>query len=168
MPRLVEQPTRITAAGNKPKQIEEFAGRMNSGHDGVSVARMKSTGGWSNRGSGPSSRKSPWCSQAGCGSSTKGASSTSTRAKPSSANRASGFATARPMPRVRITWPSAARRFHRQRCIETRPTDDARRQIPNSRAVVKRTAAEPGSGTEVGASEPLPGSDSPKCDFQTP
>ena len=53
MPRLIEQPTRITAAGNKPKQIEEFAGRVNSGHDGVSVARMKSPGGWVEPGQRP-------------------------------------------------------------------------------------------------------------------
>lgn len=46
MPRLIEAPTIVEAAGNKPKRIEEFAGRVNSGHDGISVARMKSPGGW--------------------------------------------------------------------------------------------------------------------------
>jgi quercetin dioxygenase-like cupin family protein len=53
MARHIQQPTRITAAGNKPKQIEEFAGRVNSGHDGVSVARMKSPGGWVEPGQRP-------------------------------------------------------------------------------------------------------------------
>jgi quercetin dioxygenase-like cupin family protein len=53
MPRLIEQPTRITAVGNKPKQIEEFAGRVNSGHHDVSVARMKSPGGWVEPGQRP-------------------------------------------------------------------------------------------------------------------
>jgi mannose-6-phosphate isomerase-like protein (cupin superfamily) len=46
MPTLIEQPTVIQAAGNKPKRIEEFAGRVNSGHAGVSVARMVSPEGW--------------------------------------------------------------------------------------------------------------------------
>jgi mannose-6-phosphate isomerase-like protein (cupin superfamily) len=36
----------VQAAGNKPKQIQEFAGRVNSGHGHVSVARMVSPGGW--------------------------------------------------------------------------------------------------------------------------
>src|SRR5262249_15917998 len=42
MPRLISGPTVIAAAGNKPKRIEEFAGHVNSGHHGVSVARMVS------------------------------------------------------------------------------------------------------------------------------
>src|SRR4026208_630467 len=46
MPRLIEGPTVVAAAGNKPKRIEEFAGRVNSGHAGVSVARMVSPQGW--------------------------------------------------------------------------------------------------------------------------
>lgn len=46
MPQLIDQPARITAAGNKPKVIEEFVGRASSGHDQLSVARMKSPGGW--------------------------------------------------------------------------------------------------------------------------
>ena len=46
MPKLIEAPKVVTAAGNKPKRIEEFAGRVSSGHDSVSVARMVSPGGW--------------------------------------------------------------------------------------------------------------------------
>jgi mannose-6-phosphate isomerase-like protein (cupin superfamily) len=46
MPRLIERPIVVTAAGNKPKRIEEFAGRVSSGHDNVSIARMVSPGGW--------------------------------------------------------------------------------------------------------------------------
>ncbi len=53
MPTFIEQPTQITAAGTKPKQIEEFVGRANSGHDNVSVARMKSPSGWSEPGQRP-------------------------------------------------------------------------------------------------------------------
>ena len=53
MPRLIERPSVIQAAGNKPKRIEEYAGRVNSGHDGVSVARMVSPEGWVEPGQRP-------------------------------------------------------------------------------------------------------------------
>ena len=53
MPTLIEQPTVIAAAGNKPKQIHEFAGRVNSGHGAVSVARMVSPQGWLEPGQRP-------------------------------------------------------------------------------------------------------------------
>ena len=46
MPTVIDQPTIIHAAGNKPKRIEEYAGRVNSGHTQVSVARMLSPAGW--------------------------------------------------------------------------------------------------------------------------
>jgi quercetin dioxygenase-like cupin family protein len=53
MPRLIEHSTQITAAGNKPKTIEEFIGRVNSKHDSVSVARMTSPAGWVEPGQRP-------------------------------------------------------------------------------------------------------------------
>ena len=53
MPRLIEQPTVIRAAGNKPKRIEEFAGRVNSAQDDVSIARMVSPQGWVEPGQRP-------------------------------------------------------------------------------------------------------------------
>jgi mannose-6-phosphate isomerase-like protein (cupin superfamily) len=53
MPRLIESPTRIQAAGTKPKQIEEHIGRINSGHDSVSVAHMVSPEGWVEPGQRP-------------------------------------------------------------------------------------------------------------------
>ena len=53
MPKLIENPQFIEAAGSPPKQIEEFVGRVNSGHDHVSVARMKSPGGWAEPGQRP-------------------------------------------------------------------------------------------------------------------
>ena len=53
MPRLIESPAIVEAAGNKPKRIEEYVGRVNSGHDRVSVARMKSPGGWREPGQRP-------------------------------------------------------------------------------------------------------------------
>ena len=46
MPKLIQGPSVIEAAGNKPKRIEEFAGRVNSGQANVSVARMRSPEGW--------------------------------------------------------------------------------------------------------------------------
>jgi mannose-6-phosphate isomerase-like protein (cupin superfamily) len=53
MPNLIEAPSIIVAAGNKPKRIEEYAGRVNSGHSAVSVARMISPGGWQEPGQRP-------------------------------------------------------------------------------------------------------------------
>ena len=53
MPRLIEAPTVIQATGNLPKRIEEFAGRVNSGHDAISVAKMTSPAGWEEPGQRP-------------------------------------------------------------------------------------------------------------------
>ena len=53
MPTLIDQPTVIEAAGNKPKRIEEFAGRVRTGHAGASVARMVSPEGWIEPGQRP-------------------------------------------------------------------------------------------------------------------
>ncbi len=46
MPRLIPKPTIIQPAGNKPKHIEELVGRVNSGDESVSIARMTSPPGW--------------------------------------------------------------------------------------------------------------------------
>ena len=53
MPRLIECPSVIEAAGNLPKRIEEYAGRVNTGHGEVSVARMVSPAGWVEPGQRP-------------------------------------------------------------------------------------------------------------------
>lgn len=53
MARLIAQPTTIAAAGNKPKLIEEFFGRVNSQTDAVSIARMRSPAGWVEPGQTP-------------------------------------------------------------------------------------------------------------------
>ena len=53
MPTLIPLPSIIKAAGNKPKIIEEFIGRVNTGSNGVSIARMKSPGGWVEPGQTP-------------------------------------------------------------------------------------------------------------------
>src|SRR5205809_6338420 len=53
MPTLIAAPAIVHAAGTLPKRIEEFAGRVNSGHAGVSVARMVSPAGWEEPGQRP-------------------------------------------------------------------------------------------------------------------
>ena len=53
MPKLITKPTRIEAAGNKPKIIEEFFGRVNSDDSAISVAHMHSPGGWIEPGQTP-------------------------------------------------------------------------------------------------------------------
>jgi quercetin dioxygenase-like cupin family protein len=57
MPKLIAQPTRIAADGNKKKEIEEFVGRLNSNDDALSVARMKSPPGWIEPGQRPEFRE---------------------------------------------------------------------------------------------------------------
>ena len=53
MPRLIAAPTVVPAAGVPPKRIEEYAGRVNSGHVDYSVARMVSPQGWREPGQRP-------------------------------------------------------------------------------------------------------------------
>lgn len=53
MPTLIAQPTRIQAAGNKPKLIDEHVGRVNSRHEQMSIAHMRSPGGWVEPGQTP-------------------------------------------------------------------------------------------------------------------
>ena len=53
MPTVISAPSIIQAPGHPPKRIEEYAGRVNSGHTGVSVARMQSPSGWNEPGQKP-------------------------------------------------------------------------------------------------------------------
>jgi mannose-6-phosphate isomerase-like protein (cupin superfamily) len=53
MPTLISSPTRVAAAGNQPKIIEEYVGRVNTGHKHVSIAHMRSPAGWSEPGQTP-------------------------------------------------------------------------------------------------------------------
>src|SRR5579883_99894 len=53
VPTRIEAPTRVEAAGNKPKLIDEYVGRVNSATDAVSVAHMRSPGGWVEPGQSP-------------------------------------------------------------------------------------------------------------------
>jgi len=53
VPTLIDRPARIEAAGNKPKLIDEFIGRVNSGTAAASMAHMRSPGGWQEPGQTP-------------------------------------------------------------------------------------------------------------------
>ena len=53
MPTKINKPTIIEAAGNKPKIIEEFFGRVNSKTEAVSIAKMTSPSGWVEPGQTP-------------------------------------------------------------------------------------------------------------------
>ncbi len=53
MPTKINKPTVIKAAGNKPKLIEEFFGKVNSNTDELSIAKMKSPKGWTEPGQRP-------------------------------------------------------------------------------------------------------------------
>jgi mannose-6-phosphate isomerase-like protein (cupin superfamily) len=53
MPELIQTPSRVEAAGTKPKLIDEFVGRVNTGEERLSVARMNSPQGWVEPGQRP-------------------------------------------------------------------------------------------------------------------
>jgi mannose-6-phosphate isomerase-like protein (cupin superfamily) len=53
VPTLIPAPVRVEAAGNKPKLIDEHIGRLATGHQTVSVAHMRSPGGWEEPGQTP-------------------------------------------------------------------------------------------------------------------
>lgn len=53
MPRLIEKAARIEAAGNKPKIIDEYIGRVNSKTEAASIAHMRSPSGWVEPGQTP-------------------------------------------------------------------------------------------------------------------
>ncbi|RJQ46939.1 MAG: cupin [Nitrospiraceae bacterium] len=53
MPILIRRPVVIASAGNKPKEIREYVGRVNTKTSDVSIARMKSPGGWIEPGQQP-------------------------------------------------------------------------------------------------------------------
>lgn len=52
-PTLIPRPARVAAAGSKPKLIDEYVGRVNSATTGISVAHMRSPGGWIEPGQTP-------------------------------------------------------------------------------------------------------------------
>ncbi|HXC52909.1 MAG TPA: hypothetical protein VN634_18630 [Candidatus Limnocylindrales bacterium] len=57
MPKLISAPKTVPAAGDPPKRIDEYVGRMNTGDAGVSIAHMRSPAGWSEPGQRPEFRE---------------------------------------------------------------------------------------------------------------
>jgi ethanolamine utilization protein EutQ (cupin superfamily) len=53
MPTLIDSPSRVEAAGTKPKLIDEYVGHVNTGEGRVSVAHMRSPAGWVEPGQRP-------------------------------------------------------------------------------------------------------------------
>lgn len=53
MPSLIAMPSRIEAVGNKPIRIEEYIGRVRSGHQHVSIALLQCPAGWIEPGQTP-------------------------------------------------------------------------------------------------------------------
>jgi hypothetical protein len=53
MPELIKEPSRVAAAGQPPKLIDEYVGRANTGQDGLSIAHMRSPSGWAEPGQRP-------------------------------------------------------------------------------------------------------------------
>jgi mannose-6-phosphate isomerase-like protein (cupin superfamily) len=53
VPKLIPSPTRVQAAGNKPKLIDEFVGRLNNQETRLSIAQMRSPSGWQEPGQRP-------------------------------------------------------------------------------------------------------------------
>jgi ethanolamine utilization protein EutQ (cupin superfamily) len=53
MPELIQNPSRVEAAGTEPKLIDEYVGRVNNGEERLSVAHMRSPAGWLEPGQRP-------------------------------------------------------------------------------------------------------------------
>ena len=53
MPELIAEPSRVAAAGQPPKLIDEYVGRANTGQDGLSIAHLRSPSGWAGPGQRP-------------------------------------------------------------------------------------------------------------------
>jgi mannose-6-phosphate isomerase-like protein (cupin superfamily) len=53
MPELIDSPSRVAAAGERPKLIDEYAGRASTGESRVSIAHMRSPSGWAEPGQRP-------------------------------------------------------------------------------------------------------------------
>jgi len=53
VPTHIPEPTRVEAHGSMPKLIDEYVGRVNSKTEGVSIAHMRSPGGWEEPGQRP-------------------------------------------------------------------------------------------------------------------
>jgi hypothetical protein len=50
MPELIREPSRVAAAGEPPKLIDEYVGQANTGQAALSIAHMRSPSGWAEPG----------------------------------------------------------------------------------------------------------------------
>ena len=117
MPTLIPAPTIIQAAGNKPKRIEEYAGRVNTGHAAVSVARMVSPEGWEEPGQRPEFEEITLVLRGtAAGGARERHARGRARARRSSRGRENGCATESRGPAARSTWRSVSRPSRRPPC----------------------------------------------------
>jgi hypothetical protein len=127
MPRLIDQPTVIQSAGNKPKRIEEYAGRVNSGHAGVSVARMVSPEGWEEPGQRPEFEEITVVLKGLLRVEHEGGSLDVREGQAVVASPGEWVRYSSPEPGGASTWRSACRRSRRRRCIGIREEGSTRR-----------------------------------------
>ena len=118
MPTLIAAPTKIEAAGNKPKIIREHVGRVNSSTSALSVARMTSPAGWVEPGQTPEFEEYTLVLSGMLRVTTKPARSTCRRDRRSSRMQANGCATRR--LRAPITLRSVFLLFRPLPCTATR------------------------------------------------
>ena len=116
-PTLISQPTRITAAGNKPKLIDEYIGRVNSKDSAVSVAHMRSPQGWVEPGQKPEFDEFTVVLRGMLRVKSESDEIDVTPDKRWSRMPASGCSTPRRARMAPSTSPSACRRFRWIRCI---------------------------------------------------
>lgn len=119
MPTVIAHATRIQAAGNKPKLIDEYVGRVNSKTESVSVAHMRSPQGWIEPGQTQNLKSLRWYSKAPFVCISRRVRWMSRPGRPSSPTRASGCGTPRLTREARNTLPFAYRLFPWKRFIAT-------------------------------------------------
>ena len=119
MPELIENPSRVEAAGTKPKLIDEFVGRVNTGEERLSVARMNSPQGWVEPGQRPDFDEWTLVLDGTLTVEHETGSVDVARGRRSSSGAANGCATRRPTPAAPSTSPSACRPSRPTRCTAT-------------------------------------------------
>jgi hypothetical protein len=115
MPTLIGSPTRITAAGNKPKLIDEYIGRVNSRHEQVSLAHMRSPSGWIEPGQRPEFEEYTVV--------LRGLLRVEYEGGALDVNAGQAVVAQRRVPRVLSIWPSVYPHSRRCRCIGMKPHD---------------------------------------------
>ena len=120
MPTLIESATVVQAAGTLPKRIEEYVGRVNTGHDGVSVARMVSPAGWEKPGQRPEFEEITVVLRGLLRVEHEAGTLDVQAGQAVVTNRASGSATAVRNRAAPSTWRSVYRRLHPPPCTGTR------------------------------------------------